>query len=390
MIPCILGCVVLTAPATVQQTPAPQALFNGKDLRGWQNVNCAPNTFFVKDDAIITTGRPTGYMRSDRHYENFILEFDWMHVREKGMANSGLFVWGDALPAVGSGYTRSIEVQVLINYEPADGWATSHGDLFSIWGAKCKPDRPHHKGLERCLPSERRVKGAGQWNHYKVVANNGVLKLEVNGKEVSGVSESSPRKGYLALESEGSECHFKNLMLTELPSTNPKPAEVATIHEGHQSLLDGLTLAGWSTDPKSWKAGDGNITATPEGTTPITSTTRYSAAELVFDWKVNGKEPGPVKAKLGTIEWEFTPGAESSYVARWTNDNVATEETTKLNIKPGDWHRTILRNLDDQLVILVDGVERSRHKIEKQPGGPVVFAPVAGLEIRNVFIREAK
>ena len=91
------------------------SLFNGKDLTGWVNVNCAPSTFFVKGDQIITTGQPTGYLRTDRQYENFILEFDWMHVNTKEVGNSGVFVWGDPLPAVGTGYTRGIEVQVLVN-----------------------------------------------------------------------------------------------------------------------------------------------------------------------------------------------------------------------------------------------------------------------------------
>ena len=109
---------------------------------------------------------------------------------------------------------------------------TSQGDLFSIWGAKCKPDRPHPLGWERCLPSENRCKGEYEWNHYRVEANDGVLKLAVNGKVVSGVSECNPRKGYLALESEGSECRFKNLKIKELPSTNPKPEEICDVDPG--------------------------------------------------------------------------------------------------------------------------------------------------------------
>ena len=66
---------------------------------------------------IITTGKPTGYLRTDKQYENFILEFEWFHAPSpKGsVGNSGLFVWGDPIPAVGTGYTRSIEVQVLVN-----------------------------------------------------------------------------------------------------------------------------------------------------------------------------------------------------------------------------------------------------------------------------------
>src|SRR5262249_47900576 len=157
-----------------------------------------------------------GYLRTDKQYENFILEFEWRHMppRPDAVGNSGLFVWCDPLPAVGSGYTRGIEGQVVGNLEK-EGYYTSHGDLFSIWGATCKPDRPHPHGWARCLPSERRCKGAGEWNHYRVEAKDGAIKLAVNGKVVSGVSGCNPRKGYLALESEGSECHFRNLRIKE-------------------------------------------------------------------------------------------------------------------------------------------------------------------------------
>src|SRR5262245_62038722 len=209
-------------------------MFNGKDLTGWVPVNVKPDTFYVKNNEIITTGKPIGFMRTDRMYENFIAEFEWMHVNTKEVGNSGFFVWGDSTPKPkpDSPFTRGIEVQVLVNLEYKDKktgavTATSHGDLFSIQGAHCKPDRPHPLGWERCLPSENRAKGGGEWNHYKVVANNGTIKLHVNGKEVSGVSECKPRKGYLALESEGAECHFRNLKIKELPSTNPKEDEIA-------------------------------------------------------------------------------------------------------------------------------------------------------------------
>src|SRR5207244_11224728 len=105
-------------------------------------------------------------------------------------------------------------------------------------GAHVRPDRPHVRRWEPCLPSEERCKGEYEWNHYRVTANNGVLKLAVNGKEVSGVSECNPRKGYLALESEGSECRFKNLKLKELPSTNPKPEEICDVEIGRASCRE--------------------------------------------------------------------------------------------------------------------------------------------------------
>jgi hypothetical protein len=320
-------------------------MFNGKNLEGWHNVNCAPGTFFTKGEEVITTGTPTGFLATNRQYENFILEMDWMHVEKEKMANSGLFVWGDPLPAVGNPYTRGIEVQVLINYKPKDGWATSHGDIFSIHGAHCTPDRPHFKGIERCLPSEERVKGGGEWNHYKVIANDGVIKLHVNGKEVSGVSKCTPRKGYLALESEGVECHFKNLKIKELPSTNPKPEETAKLWEGHTSLFTGLNLDGWKTENDSWKAAAGVLKCA--GKDDLKSENSFGACELVFDWKLPAKSDGKVAFQVGT-------------------------RTAEAIGKAGAWNRQ---------TFTVKGTGAP---------GPVVMKAAEGLEVMNVFIRELK
>jgi hypothetical protein len=340
-------------PAPAVQPDGTRDLFNGKDLSGFVNVNCAPGTFFVKDGEIVTTGNPTGFLRTDRHYENFELDFDWMHVEKEKMANSGLFVWGDPLPAVGTPYTRGIEVQVLVNFAPKDGWATSHGDIFSIHGARCTPDRPHpvNPKMERCLPSENRVKGGGEWNHYKVLANDGAIKLHVNGKEVSGVSKSNPRKGYLAFESEGAECHFKNVRIKELPSTNPKPEEVAKVWEGHVSLFTGLDLSGWKTDTREWKVGGGVLRAA--GKAPIATEKSYGACELVFDWKAPAKsESAAVRVGIGGLS-PITIGLADG-------------------MKGGGWKRQTLR---------YERVPRS---------APITFEPAEGLELMNVFVRELK
>jgi hypothetical protein len=337
-------------------------MFNGKDLAGWVNVNCAPDTFFVKGDEIITTGKPTGFLRTARHYENFVLELDWMHVNTKEVGNSGVFVWGDPIPAVGTAYTRGIEVQVLVNLEYKDTKtgaisATSHGDLFSIWGAKCTPDRPHPLGWERCLPSAHLAKGGGEWNHYKVVANDGVIKLSVNGTEVSGVSKSSPRKGYLALESEAAECHFKNIKIKELPTTNPPPAETAKLDEGHKSLFDGLTLEGWEfwTPPgkssdEGWKAAGGHLVAV--GTNFLATKKEFGPCELIFDWKL--------PAKTEKQECTVSVGGQMRTVP--LPDGAM----------PGTWQRHTL-------------------KVEKVAGpDPIKLVPAAGLEVMNLFVRELK
>ena len=80
-----------------------------------------------------------------------------------------------------------------------------------------KPDRPHPGGWMRSLPSEHRARPAGEWNHYRITGRNGTMKLAVNGKEVSGGYDITPRKGYIRLESEGGRVLYRNLRIKELP-----------------------------------------------------------------------------------------------------------------------------------------------------------------------------
>jgi hypothetical protein len=390
----IVACVSLL-PAEDKKPTAARAddgfkpLFNGKNLDGWVNVNCHPDTFFVKDGEIITTGKPTGFLRYEKPLENFVLEFDWMHIEKEKMANSGLFVWGDPLPAVGTPYTRGIEVQVLINFAPKDGWATSHGDIFSIHGARCTPDRPHptRPGMERCLPSENRVKGGGEWNHYKVTANNGVIKLEVNGKEVSGVSKSNPRKGYIALESEGAECHFKNIKMKELPSTSPKPEECANVWEGHVSLFSGLDLKGWKTADESWKANGGILKCA--GKALLVSDGKYPTGELIFDWKLPAKSDKQVAASIGAATVTITGGKVQVGIAV-DAAAIGSEMVETKAIKAG-WNRTILTFDGKTATAKINGEVVAKVETKKTPpAGPVLFHDAEGAEFMNIFARELK
>ncbi|MEK7677124.1 MAG: DUF1080 domain-containing protein [Verrucomicrobiota bacterium] len=279
------------APASRSQDADFTPLFNGRDLSGWVNVNCAPNTFTVRDGMIVSTGVPTGVMRTARQYENFELELEWRHLHAGG--NAGLFVWSDPITAPGVPFTRSIEVQILDGRNSET--YTSHGDLFGIHGAMFQPDRPHPSGWMRCLPSEHRAKPAGEWNHYRVVCNDGVIKLAVNGKIVSGGSQCHPRKGYICLESEGSECHFRNLRLKEMPSTNPKPEEIAPLAEDFKSLYTGLDLDGWKPDPGHrghWQPKDWILEYDGQSEAPdknLWSEKEYGDFVLICDWRWTGK-----------------------------------------------------------------------------------------------------
>jgi hypothetical protein len=220
-------------------------LSNGKNLDGWVNVNCAPETWTVKDGMVVCTGIPTGVLRTEKMYENYILELEWRHIKEGG--NAGLFIHSDPITAPGQPFTRSIEVQILDGRNTEN--YTSHGDVFAIHGSTMKPDKPHPGGWMRSLPSEQRCKPAGQWNHYRLESRDGNISLAVNGKVVTRASQANPRKGYICLESEGSEAHFRNIRIQQLSGSNPPAEMVAKKDEGYHILYNGLDLRGWKMAP---------------------------------------------------------------------------------------------------------------------------------------------
>jgi hypothetical protein len=216
--------VAVSALANAQEL-AFTDLFNGRDLSGWVNVNTDKDTWRVENGTLISSGHPIGVMRSEKEYENFMLHIEWKHMEPGG--NSGVFIWCDANPNPKSRLPGGVEVQMLELDWPKlntrDGRvppsAYVHGELFGVGGVKIVPDNPRG---ERSMSIEERAKGRGEWNTYDVVAVDGVVKLSVNGKFVNGISQSTKRQGYLCLESEGAEIHFRNIKILELPPGVPR------------------------------------------------------------------------------------------------------------------------------------------------------------------------
>lgn len=348
-----------------------QPLFNGRDLSGWVPVNVAPGTFTVREGIIVSTGKPTGVMRTDRQYENFELELEWKHIVKGG--NAGLFVWSYPVTAPGVPFTKSIEVQILDGRNSETH--TSHGDIFSIHGARMKPDRPHPKGAERCLPSEWRAKPAGEWNHYRVVCKDGVIKLAVNGKVVSGGSECTPRKGYICLESEGSECHFRNIRIRELPSSNPRPEETAPVADGFVSIYNGLNFNGWKMSDENarhWKVEDWILDhdGRSAGSNPHLWTDRsYGDFVLICDWRWKDKskrhDHGVVLLRGSNQAAVTTRGAKPA--GQW-NRLLVTLKGQRLTVQQND--QTVTENQ------LLGGLPSEGPIGLMQAGQPIQFANI--------------
>ncbi len=228
----LLSLLIMNSSLLAEEVPQWVDLFNGKDLTGWTNVNTDEDTWYVEDGLLKCKGMPIGVMRSDRQYENFLLHIEWRHMEAGG--NSGVFAWSEGQVPEGKNLPKGMEIQMLeldwVNQHVRDGVkppiAYVHGELFGANGLETTPDNPRGR---RSKSLENRCKPKGEWNVYDVVAVDGVIKLSVNGKFVNGVSNSSVKKGYLCLESEGKEIHFRNIKLLELPPGITTPEQTATV-----------------------------------------------------------------------------------------------------------------------------------------------------------------
>ncbi len=360
-------------PTSFGQEATP--LFNGKDLSGWVLSNTPPETWSVKDGMLICTGKPIGELRTEKMYHNFELELEWRHMVPGG--NAGVFVWADDITSRGVPFHRGIEVQVLENAYGNTQSHTTHGDIFPIHGAKMTPINGRGGG-GRAFPTEERAKSSPEWNHYRIVCNDGNISLAVNGKVVTQGKEASPRKGYICLESEGGVVHYRNLRIKELPETPVDAKDVAISNRGYRSIYTGLNLNGWKVSEsgkgawsvKDWVlAFDGSASGDQAR---IETAESLQISGLVLDFRFTEKSE-----QLKVI----LPGSEEPLTFTAKGDSVYSTSMEKL----GSWNRIEAVATDGQVQLNLNG---KPYKVSRPLGkGLITIVPSGPLELANIFVR---
>jgi len=353
-------------------------LFNGKDLTGWVPVNTAPSTWSVKDGMLICTGKPIGELRTDRMYQNFVLELEWRHMVPKG--NAGVFIWADDITARGAPFHRSIEVQVLENAYGNTNSHTTHGDIFPIHGAHMTP--VNGRGGSRAFPTEERSHPSPEWNHYRIVCQDGDISLAVNGKVVTRGTECSPRKGYLCLESEGGVVHYRNLRIKERPDTPVDAQHIATADRGYRCLYTGIDLSGWKVAAgaaSEWTSNDWVLSYTGDASDEdcsLTTTETLGDLGFVIDVKLS-ESSGTPRLRLR--------GSESAEIVI-----DPTDEAMAAHLSPtGQWNRLEGQLIGNRLTLDLNGHRLLDGKScgDVAPTGPLVILPDGPLDISNPYVR---
>lgn len=174
-------------------------LFSGKDLTGWTvPFDRNKQTFSATDGVLAVTGRPSGYIRTEKDYANYVIRAQVRHIRK---CNNGLL-----LRAVGPDkvWPRSIECQ---------GAKDNLGDIWNIgkFPMKVAAERTRGRHTKKAHPSNE--KPVGQWNQYEIYLNKGDLRLIVNGLVQNVATECWETPGKICIQSEGGPVEWRNLVL---------------------------------------------------------------------------------------------------------------------------------------------------------------------------------
>ncbi len=315
-----------------------KAMFNGNDFSGWVRTNTPSQTWSYQDGLLVCSGKPIGEIRTEKMYQNFIMELEWRHLVPRG--NAGVFVWADDITSRGVPFHRGIEIQILESAYGDSKSHTTHGDIFPIHGATMTPI--NGRGGSRAFPVELLSNPSPQWNHYRIEARDGELSLAVNGKVVTRGKECTPRKGYICLESEGGIVHYRNVRIQELPPTDISPDQVAIADRGYRSLYTGLDLSGWKKPAAE---------------------SHWEVADWVLSYKGDERQPSELVStetfeKLGFVVDVRLKSATSNAI-------VQTNSTTRIDLSEpriakhlqaaNGWNRIEASEVDGKFSITVNG-----------------------------------
>jgi len=185
-------------------------LWNGEDFTGWklfvpEQDHDVTKTWSVRDGVIRCTGRPAGYMRTEKNYANYLFHVEWCWPGSGG--NNGALVHMSGEDKV---WPKSLECQL---------YSGSAGDFWVIGGLEIAE---HAKGGKRVRGrnvkklKESSEKPLGQWNAYDIICKDDWVVVLANGVLQNVGTRCSERSGKICLQSEGALIEYRNIYIEPL------------------------------------------------------------------------------------------------------------------------------------------------------------------------------
>ena len=197
----LLGCILFTSGQPTHAVTATTALFNGRNLDGWDIVNDGQ---FSVEDGVLKVNRGTGWLRSDATFGDFVLTMEFRFLEEG--ANSGIFVrTGPTSNDDENGWPNNgYQVQCM---DTLTGTPLAH---LIPYGA---PPFEHHSDIDALKSA---YKPAGEWHTYDIKAEGEHLTVHLNGVLITTATSIKNLTGHIGIQGEHGLLEFRKIEVDEI------------------------------------------------------------------------------------------------------------------------------------------------------------------------------
>lgn len=281
-----------------------EKLFNGKDLKGWKQLN-GKALYAVKDGEIIGTTvfkEPNSFLVTEATYGDFILELEF---KLDADMNSGIQFRSESKADFKDGRVHGYQMEI----DPsARAWT---GGIYD------EARRDWLYTLEY-NPTGKLAYKKGAWNLCRIECIGPVMRIWVNGVPTANLVDDVTLKGFIALqvhsvgkaEDAGKTIRWRNIRIQTQDLKPSAPDDIFVVNtlpnalseqekkNGVVLLWDGKTSAGWrgayseKFPAKGWEINDGVLRVVKsageesENGGDIISQQKYGAFDLQFEFKL--------------------------------------------------------------------------------------------------------